>query len=125
MKTTIAKKENLQREKREIDASGKALGRLAEEIAVALMGKDKVMYTPHVDTGDFVEVSNADQIALTQKKKEDKKYYKHSGYPGGLKTKTLKQLWEEDHEEVLRKAVRGMLPVNRLRKPRLSRLSFK
>ena len=124
MKTTILNKEKLKREEHVIDATDKSLGRLATEIAVFLMGKNRIDYTPHVDAGGFVEINNLSKLKISSKK-EGKKYYRHSGYPKGLKTKTLKELWEKDPKKIINLAVRRMLPVNRLRKTRLSRLSFK
>lgn len=124
MKTMIQKKEEVKREKHEIDASDRVLGRLAREIAELLSGKNKIDYTPHVDTGDFVEISNLEKLHIPHKKLK-KKYYKHSGYPQGLKEKTLRQIWENDPQKVFIKAVRGMLPDNRLREERLKRLTFK
>src|SRR3954471_661188 len=97
-----------------VDASGKTLGRLATQIADALRGKRKPDYTPHCDVGDFVIVVNAEKVAVTGKKREEKLYYRHSGYPGGLRSRTLGQMLERRPEEVLRRAVKGMLPRTRL-----------
>lgn len=124
MKTTILKKETLDREKHEIDASGMSLGRLATKIAVIIMGKNRVDYTPHVDCGGFVEIKNLEKLNIYPKK-EEKKYYRHTLYPGGLKTTTLKDLWAKSPKQVIMFAVRRMLPDNTLRKIRLSRISFK
>lgn len=105
-----------------IDATGKAVGRLASEIAPLLIGKHKPSFMPNVDGGDIVEVSNASKMTLTGKKIEQKAYYHHTGYRKGLKTKTLKELWETNPAEVLERAVSRMLPKNTHRTPRLKRL---
>ena len=97
-----------------VDADGQTLGRLATRIADTLRGKGKPEYTPHVDTGDFVVVVNAEKIHVTGNKLEQKMYYRHSGYPGGLRVRTLAEQLERRPEEVLRKAVKGMLPKNKL-----------
>lgn len=107
-----------------IDAENKVLGRLASEIAVLLMGKNRPDFAPHKDAGDFVVVKNADKIKITGKKIDKKKYYHHSGFPGGLKERPLKKLFEKDPAEVLRRAVLGMLPKNRLKAKMIKRLSF-
>ncbi|MDO4250796.1 MAG: 50S ribosomal protein L13 [Moraxella sp.] len=93
-----------------VDADGKTLGRLASEIASRLRGKHKPSYTPHVDTGDYIVVINADKIAVTGKKAQDKKYYRHTGYPGGIKETNFTKLIAHKPEDVLFKAVKGMLP---------------
>ncbi len=105
-----------------VDASGKVLGRLANKIAVVLMGKHKPTYTPHVDTGDYVVVVNADKIVLTGKKLDQKKYYRHSGYPGGLKELTARQMFGKHPEKVIYLAVRRMLPKNKLGRHMLRKL---
>ncbi|MBT8356611.1 MAG: 50S ribosomal protein L13 [Desulfobacterales bacterium] len=97
-----------------VDAKGEVLGRLATRIASRLRGKHNPLFTPHVDTGDWVVVINADKIVLTGKKMEKKNYYRHSGYIGGLKTTTAKELIEKKPEDLIRFAVKGMLPKNRL-----------
>jgi len=97
-----------------VDADGAVLGRLASKIAYRLRGKHNPLYTPHVDTGDWIVVINADKIRLTGRKMEQKCYYRHSGYMGGLKTITAKKLMEKRPEDLLRFAVKGMLPKNRL-----------
>jgi len=97
-----------------VDAKGEILGRLATRIASRLRGKHNPLFTPHVDTGDWVVVVNADKIVLTGKKMEKKNYYRHSGYIGGLKTTTAKELIEKSPEDLIRFAVKGMLPKNRL-----------
>jgi len=122
MKTFMLRKEDVQREWYLVDATGKTLGRLASEIAKILMGKHKPTYTPHVDGGDFVVVINAEKIHATGKKLDKKIYYKHTGYPGGLKETTLKEMLQKKPEEVIRLAVRGMLPKNKLRDRRMKRL---
>ncbi len=115
MKTYMATKETVERKWYVIDATDKTLGRLASQIAVILRGKHKPTYTPHVDTGDHVIVINAEKIKLTGNKLHDKKYYRHSGYPGGLKVRTAADLLNSSRpERVLKLAVRGMLPHNRL-----------
>jgi large subunit ribosomal protein L13 len=105
-----------------VDAQGKTLGRLASQIAEILRGKRKPTYTPHVDVGDFVVVVNAEKVAVTGKKLTDKLYYRHSGYPGGIRSRTLGEMLERRPEEVLRKAVKGMLPRNRLARQQLTKL---
>jgi large subunit ribosomal protein L13 len=122
MKTWNAKPGEIERRWYVVDAQGKTLGRLATAIADTLRGKRKPQYTPHVDTGDFVVVVNAEKVAVTGKKLDDKIYYRHSGYPGGLKQRSLREELERRPTEVLRKAVRGMLPRNRLGRAQLRKL---
>ena len=122
MKTYVANSNDRQRDWLVVDATGQTLGRLATQIADALRGKNKPTYTPHVDTGDFVIVVNAEKISVTGNKLADKKYYRHSGYPGGLKVRTLAEQLERRPEEVIRKAVKGMLPRNRLARKQLTKL---
>jgi large subunit ribosomal protein L13 len=124
MKTYNAKPGEIERRWYVVDAEGKTLGRLATQIADALRGKTKPQYTPHVDTGDFVVVINAEKIAVTGKKLDDKIYYRHSGYPGGLKHRTLREQLERRPTEVLRVAVKGMLPKNRLAARQLTKLKI-
>jgi large subunit ribosomal protein L13 len=124
MKTFSAKPSNIERDWYVVDASGQRLGRLATRIADTLRGKDKPEYTPHVDTGDFVVVVNAERIAVTGNKMQDKIYYRHTGYPGGLRQRTLSQMLEKKPEEVLRKAVRGMMPHNRLARAQMKKLKI-
>jgi large subunit ribosomal protein L13 len=107
-----------------VDADGQTLGRLAAEIARVLRGKSKPQYTPHVDTGDFVVVVNAERIAVTGRKAEQKVYRRHSGYPGGLKTTSYEQLLERQPTEILRKAVKGMMPKTRLARQQLRKLKI-
>ena len=110
MKTLSAKPAEVTHDWYVVDADGKTLGRLATEIASRLRGKHKTCYTPHVDTGDFIVVINAEKIAVTGKKAQDKKYYRHSGYPGGIKETNFTKLIAHKPEDVLHKAVKGMLP---------------
>jgi large subunit ribosomal protein L13 len=121
-KTWNAKPGEIDRRWYVVDAEGQTLGRLATRIADTLRGKKKAQYTPHVDTGDFVVVVNAEKIAVTGKKLDDKIYYRHSGYPGGLRSRTLREELERRPTEVLRKAVKGMLPRNRLSRAQLRKL---
>jgi len=114
MKTYVPKKDEIEKRWWLIDAEGKVLGRLATEVAVLLRGKKNPKYVDFMDSGDFVIVINAEKIRVTGKKLEQKKYYSHSGYPGGLKEKSLKELLEKKPEEVIRKAVWGMIPKNKL-----------
>jgi len=124
MKTYNAKPGEIQRDWLIVDAEGKTLGRLATQIAERLRGKTKAVYTPHVDTGDFVIVVNAEKIAVTGNKLEEKMYYKHSGYPGGLRERTLREQLDRQPTEVLRKAVKGMLPRNKLGRAQLTKLKI-
>ena len=114
MKTFMQKKENVERKWYVIDAEGLTLGRIATKAAHVLRGKHKVTYTPHVDCGDYVIVINASKVVLTGNKLEDKKYYNHSGYPGGLRERTAKVMIEKYPEEMVERAIKGMLPHNRL-----------
>lgn len=114
MKTFMQKKENVERKWYVIDAEGQNLGRVATKAATLLRGKHKVIFTPHVDCGDYVIVINASKVNLTGNKLEDKKYYNHSGYPGGLRERTAKVMIEKYPEEMLERAIKGMLPHNRL-----------
>jgi large subunit ribosomal protein L13 len=123
-KTWNAKPGELDRRWYLVDAEGKTLGRLATQIADMLRGKGKPQYTPHVDTGDFVVVVNAEKIAVTGKKLDQKMYHRHSGYPGGLKSRPLRQQLERRPTEVLRKAVKGMLPRNRLARQQINKLKI-
>ena len=114
MKTYVATPADRERNWLLVDANGLTLGRLATQIADALRGKHKPTYTPHVDTGDFVVVVNAEKISVSGNKRADKRYYRHSGYPGGLRSRTLEEMLDRRPEEVIRLAVKGMLPRNRL-----------
>jgi large subunit ribosomal protein L13 len=122
MKTFVAKPSDRQRDWYVVDAQGKTLGRLATQIADTLRGKRKPTYTPHIDTGDFVIVVNAEKIAVTGNKRADKLYHRHSGYPGGLRTRTFEQMITRRPEEVIRIAVKGMMPRNRLARKQLTKL---
>ena len=124
MKTWNAKNDEIERRWYVVDAEGQTLGRLATRIADTLRGKRKPEYTPHVDTGDFVVVVNAEKIAVTGKKRDEKIYYRHSGYPGGLRERTLGEELERRPTEVLRKAVKGMLPRNRLARQQINKLKI-
>ena len=122
VKPFVATPEPRQRDWYVVDAEGKTLGRLATRIADTLRGKHKPEYTPHVDTGDFVVVVNADKVHVTGDKRAAKLYHRHSGYPGGLRSRTLEEMLERRPEEVIRLAVRGMLPRNRLGRKQLTKL---
>ena len=122
MSTTLAKKGQVAQKWFVIDAADQVVGRLAVAIATILRGKHRPDYTPHVDTGDFVVVVNAEKITVTGKKLDDKMYYRHSGYPGGLRSRPLRDELERRPTEVLRKAVKGMLPRNRLGRAQLLKL---
>jgi large subunit ribosomal protein L13 len=124
MKTYNAKPGEITREWYLVDADGQTLGRLATRLADLLRGKGKPQFTPHVDTGDFVVVVNAEKIAVTGNKLDSKIYYRHSGYPGGLRERTLREQLARRPEEVLRKAVKGMLPRNRLGRQQLTKLKI-
>ena len=124
MKTWNAKPGEVDRRWYLVDADGKTLGRLATQIADTLRGKTKPEYTPHVDTGDFVVVVNAEKIAVTGKKLDDKRYYRHSGYPGGIRSRSLREQLDRRPTEVLRLAVKGMLPRNRLARAQLNKLKI-
>jgi large subunit ribosomal protein L13 len=122
MKTYTAKPGEIQRDWYVVDAEGKTLGRLATQIADTLRGKRKPQYTPHVDTGDFVVVVNAEKIHLTGQKLDQKMVYRDSGFPGGLKTRTMREQLDRRPTEVIRKAVKGMLPKNKLAAAQLTKL---
>jgi large subunit ribosomal protein L13 len=123
-KTYSAKPSDVARKWYIVDASEVTLGRLSTQVAVLLTGKSKPQFTKHIDTGDFVIVINADQLKVTGNKLETKKYYHHSGFPGGLRERTLKEQMELDSTKAIEHAVRGMLPVNKLRDDRLARLKI-
>ena len=114
MNTFMQKKETVERKWYVIDAEGVTLGRLATKVATVLKGKHKATFTPHIDCGDFVIVVNADKVKLTGNKLMDKKYYNHSGYPGGLRERNAKTMVEKYPEEMVERAVKGMLPKGRL-----------
>ncbi|MGB9857096.1 MAG: 50S ribosomal protein L13 [Dictyoglomaceae bacterium] len=122
MSTYMAKKEEIKREWFLVDAKGKTLGRLASEIAKILRGKHKPIYTPHVDTGDFVIVINAKDVVLTGKKENTKVYFRHSGYPGGMKLITAKEMRAKHPERMIYFAVKGMLPKNSLGRKMIKKL---
>ena len=122
MKTFSAKSHEVKREWLVVDATDKVLGRLATEIARRLRGKHKPEFTPHVDTGDFVIVTNVEKIRVTGNKAEDKMYYRHTGFPGGIKEAQLKDIREKAPERIVEEAVRGMLPKNKLLADRMARL---
>ncbi len=124
MKTYQAKKEDLDYQWYLVNAEGKVLGRLATELAKILRGKNKPSFTPHVDTGDFVIVVNAEKVVLTGKKMKDKIYYHHTGYPGGLKEINAEKLLAKKPTEILRIAVKGMLPKNSLSRQVLRKLKI-
>jgi len=124
MKTYVATPTDRDRQWLVVDATGQTLGRLATQIADALRGKRKPTYTPHIDTGDFVIVVNAEKISVTGNKLSAKRYYRHSGYPGGLRSRSLEQMLARRPEEVLRLAVRGMMPRNRLARKQLTKLKI-
>ena len=122
MKTLSLRKEDSQHDWYVVDASDKILGRLATKIADRIRGKDKPSFTPHTDGGDYVIVINAEKIKVTGQKYTNKKYYKHSLYPGGLKTKTFKELVDSNPERIIEEAVKGMLPKNKLGKSMIKKL---
>ncbi|MDP2693018.1 MAG: 50S ribosomal protein L13 [bacterium] len=111
-------------DKYEIDATGRAVGRIATEVAMILRGKNKPDFTPHIDSGNFVTVNNASQVKFTGKKLVQKDYHHHTMYPGGLKTKSMKKVFDENPTEVIKRAVYGMLPKNRLRSEMMKRLTI-
>jgi len=123
-KTYVAKPSTAERNWLVVDATGQTLGRLATQIADVLRGKRKPEYTPHIDTGDFVVVINAEKITVTGNKLAAKRYYRHSGYPGGLRSRTLEEMLARRPEEVIRLAVKGMMPRNRLARKQLTKLKI-
>ena len=124
MKTYQAKKEEVEHRWYWVNAEGKVLGRLATELAKILRGKNKAIFTPHVDTGDFVVVINANKISLTGKKMKDKIYYHHSGHPGGIKAISAEKLLAKKPTELIRLAVKGMLPKNSLGRQMIGKLKI-
>ncbi|MEO0082932.1 MAG: 50S ribosomal protein L13 [candidate division WOR-3 bacterium] len=122
MKSYVAKPDEIERKWYLFDAANKTLGRFATQIARVLIGKDKPQYTPHIDGGDFVVVINASKIRVTGKKMTDKIYYRHSGYPGGFKQISFKDMLEKHPERIIELAVKRMLPKNRLQAKRMRRL---
>jgi len=124
MKTYVATPTDRERNWLLVDATGQTLGRLSTQIADALRGKRKPAYTPHIDTGDFVVVVNAEKISVSGKKRTDKRYYRHSGYPGGLRSRTFEEMLARRPEEIIRIAVKGMLPRNRLARRQITKLKI-
>jgi large subunit ribosomal protein L13 len=122
MKTYVATPAIRERNWLVVDATGQTLGRLATQIADVIRGKRKPTYTPHIDVGDFVIVVNAEKVAVTGDKREQKRYWRHSGYPGGIRSRTLGEMLERRPEEVIRRAVKGMLPRNRLARRQITKL---
>ena len=122
MKTPTVKPQDIKRSWHLVDLDGQTLGRVASRMAQLLMGKGKALSGSHLDGGDYIVAINADKIHVTGKKVTDKKYYSHSGFPGGLKELTLGQLMAKDSRKVIEKAVKGMLPKNKHQQPRLRRL---
>jgi large subunit ribosomal protein L13 len=122
MKTYSPKAKDIEREWWVIDAADKTLGRIATQVASLLMGKHKPIYAPHIDTGDYVVVINAAKVKVTGEKAEQKIYYRHSGYPGGLKSQRFEELFGKDPSRVIEIAVKGMLPHNRLGRAMLKKL---
>ncbi|MDK4491070.1 50S ribosomal protein L13 [Fusobacterium necrophorum] len=120
--TYMQRKEDVVREWHHYDAEGKILGRLAVEVAKKLMGKEKITFTPHIDGGDFVVVTNVAKMVVTGKKLTDKKYYNHSGFPGGIRERKLGEILDKRPEELLMLAVKRMLPKNKLGREQLTRL---
>ena len=124
MKTFVAKEHEVSKKWYLVDARDKVLGRMATQIATRLRGKQKPIFTPHMDAGDFIVVVNADKLVLTGKKWDDKIYYRHSGYIGGLKQISARKLLEKKPEDILRLAVKGMLPKNSLGRRQLKKLKI-
>jgi large subunit ribosomal protein L13 len=124
MKTFVAREQDVIKKWYVVDAKDQIIGRLATQIAMVLRGKTKPIFTPHCDTGDFVVVVNAEQARLTGNKLDDKTYYRHSGYMGGIKSNTARQTFQGKPEAVLREAVRGMLPKNSLGRRLLKKLKI-
>lgn len=124
MKTFVAKPATIEKKWYVVDAAGQTLGRLSTVVADALRGKRKVTYTPNIDTGDFVVIVNAEKIVVTGKKLDEKTYWRHSGYPGGIKGELLKNLLARRPEEVVRRAIKGMMPHNRLGAAQMRKLKI-
>ena len=122
MKTYSTKATDIQPQWHVLDASGQILGKLATRAATLLLGKHKPIFTPHLDTGDFVVIINAEKVRVSGGKEEKKRYYRHSGYPGGLKSVSLEEMMQADPTRVIEHAVKGMLPTNRLRAVRMKKL---
>jgi large subunit ribosomal protein L13 len=124
VKTFVARPSTIEKKWYVVDAAGHTLGRLSTVVADTLRGKRKVTYTPHIDTGDFVVIINAEKIVVTGNKADEKIYWRHSGYPGGIKGETFKSLIARRPEQVLRRAIKGMLPHNRLGRAQLRKLKI-
>ena len=124
MKTVSAKKESVTREWYLVDATGKTLGRLSTQIANRLRGKHKPEFTPHVDTGDYIVVVNAEKVKVTGNKTTDKVYHHYTGYPGGIKSITFEQLINKAPERIIEKAVKGMMPKNKLSQSMMTKLKI-
>jgi len=124
MKTVSAKKEEVARQWYVVDARGQTLGRLSTEIANRLRGKHKASFTPHVDTGDYVIVINADKVKVTGRKAQDKMYYHHTGFPGGIKSISFEKLQDKAPELIIESAVKGMMPKNKLSRAMMSKLKI-
>lgn len=124
MSTFMAKQEKIKRDWYIIDATGKPLGRMATKVAAILRGKHKPIYTPHVDTGDHVIIVNADKVILTGKKMDEKMYYHHTGYPGGIKARNFRSLMSKNPEKVVYRAIWGMLPHNALGRKMIKKLKI-
>lgn len=124
MKSFMATAQTIEKEWFVVDARGATLGRLATQVASILRGKHKPTYTPHADAGDFVVVVNADKVHLTGRKMDQKMYYWYTGYPGGIKGRTARQMLDRKPEEVLRRAVKGMLPKNNLGRRMITKLKI-
>ena len=122
MKTIFAKKTDIRKKWHLIDADGLVVGRLASRVASILRGKNKPIYTPNVDTGDFVIIINAEKVHLTGNKLEDKAYYRHTGYPGGIRKEMAKDIMKKSPERIIMSAVRGMMPKNILGRQQLGKL---
>ena len=124
MKTVSAKKEEVARQWYVVDARGQTLGRLSTEIANRLRGKHKASFTPHVDTGDYVIVINADKVRVTGRKAQEKMYYHHTGFPGGIKSISFEKLQDKAPERIIEAAVKGMMPKNKLSRAMMSKLKI-
>lgn len=124
MKTYSPKPREVQQDWYVVDATGHTLGRLATRISETLRGKNKPQWAPHIDTGDYVVVTNCDKIVVTGNKLQQKRYWRHSGYPGGIRSRTLAEQLERRPEEVIRAAVKGMMPRNRLGRAQLTKLKI-
>jgi len=124
MRTVSAKKEEVTRQWYVVDAEGQTLGRLSTEIANRLRGKHKASFTPHVDTGDYVVVINAEKVKVTGRKTQDKMYYHHTGFPGGIKSISFEKLVDKAPERIIEAAVKGMMPKNKLSRAMLAKLKI-